>query len=952
MNDENNNFNSRKAIKKVKFRQLYSSVAPHSNTTLLSQNNQTNQTLLSQNNQKAKVLSVIKNQLDEKLLTLFSSPPTPNGYYKDIESLLKDLHIHKEDLFKIVLEYLSKSTKKGSELRIITSYLFSMKGLTNLLLKSKDQSETNENKEKYLLNDLLVLGNILGYEKFSKNRILIRFGEKGSKAYINLLGSVAVLIKKSYRLLLNEDEYLNYLVNLIRFKEYELANITINENYKIFPIEIIDDLKEEDFSKILLHSRSLKNISRFKNLQFDNYANSYSVEKKSTKNVINYNLSGNPPKKLAKVKKSKNNLRLNKENQKLKELSSQRKIYASKLMEKFGLKYITKKNLNFCTIEQYINRLNSIKGFNFDDNQYNKKYENSTDRIYFTIYSYINIVNLPKGSLFGEMALSNKNSLRTATIIALDDCYCGVLNKNTYDKCIKNGAEKFLHDILNFIVELPIFMGIPQSIFYRKYFTSLSRNLINKSNKIITQGDKPDYLALLKSGQYTIYINNSLYNITNLMTYYMTISQKIKKNDEVINKIIYSLKITNKLLMANEKFRNYYFSKNNFKVGEISCPDIIGYNEYLDEEGKYAFSIESKSIKSEFFLLKYDFYEEIMNQNKIVKNNQDEIYLSKLNVIIERLYNMRKTTINSFMEYKKKKKKSTVITREIDDLIGRRIKFKRLKKFNININNIENYYLDSLKRSSIINNEQSKNKISIIVSKEINKTENNINNRDNKIQKENTASKYNKFFETIDSYNSLNTNNLLNRNNVNNYNNRTMTYFNNHNHLKPDILNKFRKRKKEKLKINSEKEKNKKKKEFDGVCLNNMILEDIKEQIKFPLCQTFSKKIIFERNKNKKEKSVPFSQKLYNSIKNNKYKYENNKSLPTLTDEYTKTLPSFTTINCKGNKEKITEENNKRSNSNKLFFEENKIDYRRERSKYYIKTISKRLNYFFGNKKK
>ena len=58
--------------------------------------------------------------------------------------------------------------------------------------------------------------------------------------------------------------------------------------------------------------------------------------------------------------------------------------------------------------------------------------------------------------------------------------------------------------------------------------------------------------------------------------------------------------------------------------------NIIGYNEYLDEEGKYAFSIESKSIKSEFFLLKYDFYEEIMNQNKIVKNNQDKIYLSKL----------------------------------------------------------------------------------------------------------------------------------------------------------------------------------------------------------------------------------------------------------------------------------------------------------------------------------
>ena len=155
------------------------------------------------------------------------------------------MHINKEDLFKIVLEFLSKSTKKENEIRIIACYLFSMQGLTNLLLKTIDSN----NKEQNLLNDLLALSNTLVYEKFPKNYVLIRFGEKGSKAYINLSGQVVVLIKKEYKLLLTEEEYLYYLANLINYNEYELANLVINENYKSLPIEIIDDIIEQDFNK-------------------------------------------------------------------------------------------------------------------------------------------------------------------------------------------------------------------------------------------------------------------------------------------------------------------------------------------------------------------------------------------------------------------------------------------------------------------------------------------------------------------------------------------------------------------------------------------------------------------------------------------------------------------------------------------------------------------------------
>ena len=475
MVDEFNRNSFRKSLKKVKFNENNKSYSINIKTNILPS------TYI-----KDKTINLIKLELDAKLNQLFSSKPSVSGYKYDIESLLNILHINKKELFKIVLEFLSKSTKKENEIRIIASYLFSMQGLTNLLLKTID----NNNKEQSLLNDLLALSNILVYEKFPQNYVLIRFGEKGSKAYINLSGQVAVLIKKEYKLLLSEEEYLYYLATLLNYNEFELANIAINENYKKYPIEIIDDLNEIDLNKKILPSVSVKNFNKFNTITFHNLDNSYNFEKKkSSKNISLYNINSKSSDKIKKCKKYSQRLKLNQENEKLKELSPPSITLASKLILKSRLKIINIKLLNKCTVEEYINIINTIKDFDFIEDKFNNKYLDDKDKSYFSIYSYINVVNLSIGSLFGEMALSNKNSLRNATIITLDECHCGVLNKKSYNKCLKNGAEKNLQDILFFIVELPIFKGIPSGLFLRKYYTSLSHNIINKKTRIINQGD-------------------------------------------------------------------------------------------------------------------------------------------------------------------------------------------------------------------------------------------------------------------------------------------------------------------------------------------------------------------------------------------------------------------------------------------------------------------------------
>ena len=1046
MNEEFTNY-SRKSFRKIKINEAkaYSNSPSKKKIT----------TKLSEITSKEKLLEFLKKELDEKLSKLFSAQPSMVGYRQDIDSLLNDLHLSKENLFKIVLEFLSKSIRKESEVRIIVSYLFSMQGLTNLLLKTINPDIRS--KDKNLLNNLFALSRTLAYEKFPKDYILIHFGEKGSKAYINLSGEVAVLIKKQYKIKLSEDEYLNYLANLIKNNEYELANIVMNENFKTMPIEIIDDINEQDNDKKAIPSVSVKEITQYisfkngnENENEENHPFNPIYKKKTFRENAVLRIPRRPSEKLNEEKMPKihrSKLRLNQENEKLKALSAPVKIYASKLLKKYNLKFIGKKLLNRCSLEEYINRINVIKSYDFKENRYITERENeekdeekkeekkedkkddNTDKnedkngdknknkdkngeeeekteekkeidslenkVYFSIYLYIHIVNLSKGSLFGEMALNHKNSLRNATIITLDECHCGVLNKKSYNNCLKNGAEKYLYDILYFIVELPIFKGIQPGVFLRKYYTSLSLNSINKNYKIITQGEKPEYITLLKSGQYTIYTFNSLYNITNLMIYYMKINRKTKKNDELFNKIIMSIKTTNKLLIENEKFRVYYFSKNNFKVGEISCPDIIGYNEYIDKEGKYAFSIESKALKGDFFLLKNTFYEEMMRKNEIVRNNQQELYSSKIDLLLERLYNMRKIVINTFFEFKTKEEIGRTVCKEIDESIINQAKFKRFKKLYstnykmpqsqkenivnnvININNPNNYNNEivDINKKTILNQKHSKKIIPLLNLKTICKTEKNNNNTNSvntlekKIEKQSlfNYTRYNKIYNENNFIRNGNNKNILstipnrNYNKTINYFYKNLTIFKNDN----DNNNTNNKNQKNTNDNNSIKAfATERKSNINGICLNKLIWEDIKdikEQITYPIDsnanEISSKEKILFKNAQKKRKKNWSIQKIYEFIKNRiKDKNDNEKSLSLnlLSEDY-KTLSV-----CKSNR--IKRHKNIEANANKINYSDrfnnglyksdiDKLNYDMERNNYYKKIFRKRLKFLFKKKK-
>ena len=150
--------------------------------------------------------------------------------------------------------------------------------------------------------------------------------------------------------------------------------------------------------------------------------------------------------------------------------------------------------------------------------------------------TYSKIVSLDRGALFGEMALNDPNALRKATIITNADCHFAVLNKKIFNNSIKIGAQRHMKDTLQFFIEIPIFNGIPESVFYNKYYTNLSKNTIVKGKNVINQGEKPDHVTLLQTGSYGLTTRMSLYDLTRLILHYADVLIYQSINNHEINR--------------------------------------------------------------------------------------------------------------------------------------------------------------------------------------------------------------------------------------------------------------------------------------------------------------------------------------------------------------------------------------------------------------------------------
>ena len=697
---------------------------------------------------------------------LFSNPPSSYGYRHDIEMLLNELYIDDSNYFKIVTDCLLKENRNKDEIKIIASYLFFMQEFVKVL-----SDKEVKKKETEILSNLINLSGSIFYQEIPKNVVLMRYGEKGSKAYINLGGDVDVLIKSSKSMKVYERDYLYYLACLIKYNEFALINLVINDNFFNYPLIIYDDIESK--TQIL---SIIESINRQKARKFTTFIKIQNDEIKKIRVDSNLLLNKSKIKMEFKKKKSitdpstfidyftpgnidivqsqknqglnlRNSFKLNVKNEDLKNKIEPYLISSKQLLDLFELKYLDRKDneLNNCSTEEYKNRINVIpvyqekvvekkdkekekdkdkdkeKETDLNKSNNSKKSNESDDSIYqLVIYSYSKVIALGKGNLFGELALRSTQAVRTATIITSSICHFSYLNKTTFNNCLRISTETHLNQQLSFFINLPIFIDIPITSFYKKYFTNISKHYIPKNHFILKQGEKPTRICLLNRGVFILISTLNLNELTDLIFHLI---KKIKKYNSQIehnkdyNEIFLSLSKSveeeKKLIRDNMPFKNFYYTESLIRISEISCPDITGYYELVDENGLYAFSVQAKTNENIIYTMELNFYNDLYSKNNTVQKHHEELLIVKLDLILRRLLKIRNNTLSSFFNHKIETDIGSVISKELEEVKTTSSKLKRFLHFKTTKCNFFNKTEDSSFMNDIYNDkEQLKEKVS------------------------------------------------------------------------------------------------------------------------------------------------------------------------------------------------------------------------------------------------
>ena len=302
-----------------------------------------------------------------------------------------------------------------------------------------------------------------------------------------------------------------------------------------------------------------------------------------------------------------------------------------------------------------------------------------------------------KGAFFGELALIQENSLRTATIITSKDCDMTIITKKTFNNCLRKGAAVYIKKLLLFFINLPIFRGISDYFFYNKYYSYLSKKIMTRGNILVNQGESPKGFIILYSGTYNIRSKISLNSLTNLILHLIKINldTKIEDNSDtqkyrnLLKKITKLSEKTQFLINENKKFAKFYNNEMNIRVTELSSPDIIGIKEYVNEKGLYSFTIEARSTENIYYILDNKLLSAILHKNQQIKQNEEEFSEKKVNVMINRLIILRNCLVQYFFN-NKDEKINNIISKELDIINDIKIKQKsslksKTSEYNIKI---------------------------------------------------------------------------------------------------------------------------------------------------------------------------------------------------------------------------------------------------------------------------
>ena len=464
-------------------------------------------------------------------------------------------------------------------------------------------------KEEEFENVLFNISTHLTYEKYNKNEMICKYGDKADKYYIVLKGKVIFLVPQMNKYYMTEEDYIEHLMKLRENQEYELLKSIISINQYIYYINGNNnnntnnnssgnnfDLDEFIFNAIERHEINKENkYSDYLYYKFKEYINN--IEKEINDNDDNNNI-------------------------------------------------LKKKNIT--KYEEYIELCN-VKISNRQDKKSNK-------RKLVTILEYQKTIVFNEGDAFGETGISNKKCKRTATCISSENCHLGILTKNEYFDFLQQTIEKINNKIYDLVMKNNIFENMIMNKFVMKYSHMFRFIQYNKNNMIISEKEKINSLIILYQGEFSISVNTNLFELNELIIEYKKIKNKLNNETKYnFQEIEENKKLLINMKDLNKDIKDIIIGKHNFIISNISNKLILGYPNTVNPESNISFiNCQCVSNYANAYIIEKDLLKLIDKENNFTRKTPD-IIISKIDLILKRLDEFKLLILKKIKDKKQNK---------------------------------------------------------------------------------------------------------------------------------------------------------------------------------------------------------------------------------------------------------------------------------------------------------
>ncbi|KAL4506577.1 hypothetical protein ABPG72_000148 [Tetrahymena utriculariae] len=250
---------------------------------------------------------------------------------------------------------------------------------------------------------------------------------------------------------------------------------------------------------------------------------------------------------------------------------------------------------------------------------------------------FVQVSTLKAGSSFGELALINDRP-RLATIVCSQNCKFAVIDKDNFQRILKEQEEIKLIKALNLYSSIPLFENFSTYLLKQVHWSSFKVKY-KMNEKVFAQGEDSDSMYIVNSGQFLIFQKFEQSTKTAMEQEEMS-----NLNEEYFFNS-YKIQLLGKKKAINTNFK--FIEGTDIKIAQLLPYQLIGEEDLFDN-CKRSYNVICTSLEGELIRIKLkEFKQKILND--VGANQYLQINVPKKRKLYEEKILHQKTIIlNNF----------------------------------------------------------------------------------------------------------------------------------------------------------------------------------------------------------------------------------------------------------------------------------------------------------------